>query len=115
MAELSFQSSIRGYHIYRSVWQYRIGDVLTCEIEEGNPNDKFAVKLTLKRGDPNRCVGHVPIEFSKIFNFFLKRGGRISAEVTGDNFFGNGLEVPCVYKFSGVVNDIAKLKILLKL
>ena len=37
------------------------------------------------------CRGHVPIEHSKVFNFFLKRGGKIFATVTGNNFFNIGL------------------------
>jgi hypothetical protein len=37
----------------------------------------------------------VPIEHSKVFNFFLKRGGKIFATVTGNKFFNIGLELPC--------------------
>jgi hypothetical protein len=58
---------------------------LICEREENNPNDKFSVKLVLQRGNPGQCVGHVPIQFSKIFNYFLRRGN-INVTVTGDNF-----------------------------
>jgi hypothetical protein len=47
-------------------FKYEIGDKLICEREENNPNDKFSVKLVLQRGNPGQCVGHVPIEFSKI-------------------------------------------------
>ena len=43
------------------------------------------------------CRGHVPIEHSKVFNFFLKRGGKIFATVTGNKFFNIGLEWPCTY------------------
>jgi hypothetical protein len=40
--------------------------------EENNANDKFAVKLVRNDGNKEQCVGHVPIELSKVFNFFLK-------------------------------------------
>ena len=57
--EYNFNSSIRGYHVYKNVWKYEIGDKLICEREENNPNDKFSVKLVLQRGNPGQCVGHV--------------------------------------------------------
>ena len=34
--------------------------------------------------------------------------------VTGDKFFNIGLEVSCIYTFSGNITDIEKLKTLLK-
>jgi hypothetical protein len=57
--EYNFNSSIRGYHVYKNVWKYEIGDKLICEREENNPNDKYSVKLALQRGNPGQCVGHV--------------------------------------------------------
>jgi hypothetical protein len=39
------------------------------------------------------CRGHVPIEHSKVFKFFLKRGGKIFATVTGNKFFNIGLRM----------------------
>ena len=49
--------------------------------EENDPNDKFAVKLVRNDGNKEQCVGHVPIEHSKVFKFVLKRGGKIFATV----------------------------------
>jgi hypothetical protein len=43
-------------------------------IFENNVNDKFAVKLVRNDGNKEQCVGHVPIEHSKVFKFFLKKG-----------------------------------------
>jgi hypothetical protein len=34
-------------------------------------------------GNKEQCVGHVPIEHSKVFKFFLKTGGKIFATVIG--------------------------------
>jgi hypothetical protein len=39
--EYNFNSSIRGYHVYKNVWKYEIGDKLIYEREENNPNKKF--------------------------------------------------------------------------
>ena len=60
-------------------------------VEENNPNDKSAVKLVRNDGNKEQCVGHVPIEHSKVFFFFLKRGGKLFATVTGNKFFNIGL------------------------
>jgi isopropylmalate/homocitrate/citramalate synthase len=68
--EFNFESSIRDYHIYKSIWTYEIGEKLRCDREENNPNDKFAVKLVRNDGNKEQCVEHVPIEHSKVFNFY---------------------------------------------
>ena len=70
--EFNFESSIQGYHVYKSIWTYEISEELRCDREENNPNDKFAEKLVRNDGNKEQCVGHVPIELSKVFNFFLK-------------------------------------------
>jgi isopropylmalate/homocitrate/citramalate synthase len=44
--------SFRGYHVYKSIWTYKISEKLRCDREENNANDKFAVKLV--RNDGNK-------------------------------------------------------------
>ena len=44
---------------------------------------------------------------------FLKRGGTGECEVCGRRKKGNGLEIPCIYRFSGPNKLIKKLKSLL--
>ena len=46
-------------------------------------------------------VVHVPKEYSKTIWHILAHGGHCHAEVTGKRRHGNGLEVPCEYKFIG--------------
>jgi isopropylmalate/homocitrate/citramalate synthase len=70
--EFNFESSIQGYHVYKSIWTYEISEKLRCDREEINANDKFAVKLVRNDGNKEQCVGHVPIELSKVFIIFLK-------------------------------------------
>jgi isopropylmalate/homocitrate/citramalate synthase len=43
--QFNFENSIRGYHVYKSIWTYEISEKLRCDREENNPNDKSAVKL----------------------------------------------------------------------
>ena len=90
--EFNFDSTIRGYHVYKSIRTYEISEKLRCDREENNANDKFAVKLVRNDGNKEQCVGHVSIELSKVFKFFLKRCGKIFVTVTGNKFFNIGLE-----------------------
>ena len=107
----SFQKSsvIRGHHVYKRIWTPVIGEVLDAERERNNSSDKHAVAVT-RNGS---IVGHVPREMSRIAAYFLTRGGRITAEVTGPRKYGKGLEVPCMYTFSGKKKIVAKLEQLL--
>ena len=59
-------------------------------------------------------VGHVPREFSRIFWFFLGRGGKIFCEVTGRRKHGKGLGVPCAYTITGPEKMIVKMKEMLR-
>ena len=45
-------------------------------------------------------VSHVPLTLSRTFHLFLKHGGKISVEVTGQRRNeGIGLEIPATYRF----------------
>ena len=68
---------------------------MMCEHEEDNGYDECAVSVWKKNG---KMVGHVLIEFSKIFFNFLKDYGEIEAECFGSRYnagAGQGLEVTC--------------------
>ena len=41
--DLTVDSFIRGYHVYKDIWVPIIGEVLFCEQEPGNEEDRFAV------------------------------------------------------------------------
>ena len=96
--ELFFHDcSIRGYHIYRSVCELGVGDILDCAVENSNKFDQFAVAVSSN----GKTVGHVPREHSRVC-FFLERGGKIQVVVTGKHFNrGFGLEVPAQFIFFG--------------
>jgi len=66
---------------------------LSCAHDEGNQYDQYAVAI--KSADAT-LVGHVPLENSRVFYFFIKHGGTITATVTGNRMnrgSGYGLEV----------------------
>eukprot|EP00795_Rhopilema_esculentum_P016244 gene16244-7623_t len=71
--EMFVHSSIRGYHAYKETEVF-VGEVMMCEPEEDNGYDECAVLVWKENG---KMVGHVPIEFSKIFCNFLKDYGEM--------------------------------------
>ena len=94
-------SSVRGHHVYKAVWEPLVGEMLQVCAQEGNAHDRYAV-ATLR---DDVIVGHVPREFSRIAWYFLQHGGRITCEITGrrkrSEVVDKGLEVPCLYTFVG--------------
>ena len=48
-------TAVRGFHIYKDVWNPTIGEVLFCERDIGNSHDTFAVAIK----NSSKVVGHV--------------------------------------------------------
>ena len=75
------EAMVRGYHIYKEIWESSVGEQLICEIEETNRHDSHAVAVVKSR----TVVGHVPRKISLICTLFLRRtGSSICCEVTGE-------------------------------
>lgn len=56
MAFFSIEAMVRGYHVYKDIWNADIGEEFPCKIEVGNKFDPFAVAVM--RGDT--VIGHIP-------------------------------------------------------
>ena len=65
-------SYVKGYHVYKTLWNPLIGEFLSCERESDNPMDKYAVCVKKK----NKIVGHLLLgksgKFAKIIFYFLR-------------------------------------------
>ena len=110
-------SSIRGYHIYKDIWEAAIGEVLKCERERGNNKDRYAIAV--KKDEI--IIGHLPRRISRVCSLFLRRGGTIVCRVTGRRRYSRdlpqgGLEIPCSLLFKNPRNpkELRKLKRLLR-
>ena len=57
------ESSIQGYHVYKSIWSPEIGETLSTKKEHNNPRDRFAVAVMKDK----LIVGYIPKEILKIF------------------------------------------------
>ena len=96
----SVEAMVRDYHEYQSVWDAPIGEALLCEREVGNVHDTFAVAIK-KDG---KVVGHCSRKISALCSIFIRRGSKITCQVTGRRRYSSdllqgGLEVLCKMKF----------------
>ena len=97
----SVQAMIRGYHVYKVIWEAAIdGEVLLCDREVGNIHDTFAV-VVKKDGV---IVGHCPRKISSLCSNFIRRGGSITCRVSASRRYSEdlpqgGSEVPCILIF----------------
>ena len=69
----SIDSVVRGYHIYKEIWDADIGSELACYQESSNSEDRYAVALM----DDEHVVGHVPRTVSFICHLFPIHSGVI--------------------------------------
>ena len=105
---------VRGYHIYKDIWDALIGEELSCEREGANYADPFAVAII----KDDNIVGHVPRKISTVCSLFLRRGGSILCRVTGSRRFSRdlpqgGVEIPCMLVFQGDSKYVDKARKLL--
>ena len=70
MEELRRESCIRGHHVYKSLWNPVLGEVLLCEKKPHNATDRYSVAVT-KRGV---VVGHLPRKICRLFTVLEPRG-----------------------------------------
>ena len=63
MSSLLVKTAIRGYHVYRVVWEPRVRESFVVLHESGNNNDRHA--MAVYRDDPGVIVGHLPHEILK--------------------------------------------------
>ena len=108
-------SCVRGYHMYKDIWNAVIGEELLCEREPDNRSNRYAVAIK-KDGI---IIGHLPRKISRTCSLFLRRGNEITCRVTGHRRYSvnlpqGGLEVPFILRFEGEAKEIMKLKKFIK-
>ena len=108
-------SMIRGYHIYKDIWENpTIGEELCCEREVGNPKDPLAIAVIKPIAGENTVIGHVCT--SSLCSLFIRRGGAIKCSINGNRRYSadlpqGGMEILCKFVFSSKsIVDSEKLK-----
>ncbi len=114
--ELERRCCVRGYHVYREVWEAAVGEILVCEREPDNVSDRYAVAVKRE----GTVVGHLPRKISRLCSLFLRQGGTVSCTVIGRRRYSadipqGGLEVPCSLIFKATPKLLLKLKKMFKI
>ena len=107
--EVEIPCCVRGYHVYRDIWEAAVGEVLMCHREPTNSSDRYAVAV-IKSAE---IIGHLPRKLSKICSLVLRRGGSIRSTVSmrySSDLLQGGLEIPCTLLFTGDVKEVKELK-----
>ena len=78
-AEFERVCCIRGYHVYRHIWEAHVGENLVCERQPNNERGRYAVSVK----QDGTIIGHLPRKFSRVCSLFLRRGGSIECTVRG--------------------------------
>ena len=112
-ASFSVQAMVRGYHVYKDIWNAVDGETLGCRRETTNVHDPFSVTV-VKDGT---TVGHVPRKLSCLCSLFIRKHGILQCIVNGSRRHSSdlpqgGLEIPCIIKFIGEDKLINKAKMM---
>ena len=98
---LSFPCGLRGYHVYRTVWNPQLNEILPTVHEHGNRYDRFAIaaRKRLPGTTSASTVGHLPKEISRVTRYLLFYGAVVTARVLDTHhrrspLIQGGLEVP---------------------
>ena len=73
------QSMIRGYHVYKHIWEAEDGETLNCVRETSNRHDPFSVAVI----KDTVVVEHLVRKISTVSSLFLKQKGTITCSVNG--------------------------------
>ena len=81
---LIFSAAVRGFHVYRDVWNPHENEELVCLFEENNLLNMFAICTCRK--DCEKTVGHLPREISRPTKYLIDRESENNSEIINDTF-----------------------------
>ena len=88
----SIETVVRGYHIYKEIWNTAIdGTELPCGREIVNAHDPFTIAIKKATPTGNMTVGHTPRVISSVCSAFICRGGTIVWLVNGARQYSSDL------------------------
>ena len=108
-----FNYLISGYHVFKTVWQFSIGEELVCEREPHSVHDLGQTVCISKGGT---TVGHVPRDISKACTFLILSGDSMKVTLIDkhQNRRENGIEIPCKYSVKGPCDAMRKAEKVIK-
>ena len=98
---VKFSCAVRGYRVYRNVWQPKENETLQCDHESDNDYDLSAIKTCQDAEFHPQVVDHLPLYISRFTQFLLDRGATITATRSSTHYprsplVQEVLEIPCV-------------------
>ena len=103
---------MHGYHVYKVLWELRVGEIFIALHEGSNRYDRHAME-TYRDSEAGVVVGHLPQEITKTCHYITRHNGIISDSVAGHRIHGEeagGKEIACRLKFAGSSRNIRRLK-----
>ena len=64
--------AVRGYHVYRTIWESHVGEQFIVIEKNGNSHDRSAMAVYCRDEDPGVIVGHLPREILKTCHYFTR-------------------------------------------
>ena len=84
---VNYDCAVRGYHVYKSAWEPKEREVLSCSHKENNIYDMFAIKTCLiDENGKELIVGHLMLELSRFTKYLLYRGEVVTAKLTSSHY-----------------------------
>ena len=114
MFSFTISSAVRGFHVYKAIWENPApGEELGCRREVGNSHDPLSVAVIKQIHEEDTIIGHIPRRISALCNAFIRRGGTIQCTVDGSRRYSadlpqGGLEVPCKLLFQISTEELCK-------
>ena len=83
--EWRFLCVIRGYHVYKDVWDPYLGDGFTTKHDRNNPHDMYTVVVLSVDAKNKRTVGHLPRRYprSAASSFSMEVRSRCGSPLVG--------------------------------
>ena len=101
-------SCVRGYHVYKYMWNATPGETLTC-IRERKKKETMCWQCLAVQSDGN-IVGHITYsrQISCICMLFIRRGGVLNCLITGSTWYSRNLPQGGhhIKKFALVVHEM---------
>ena len=113
MFSFIISSAVRGFHVYKAIWENPAPEELGCRREVGSSHDPLSVAVIKQIHEEDTIIGHIPRRISALCNAFIRRGGTIQCTVDGSRRYSadlpqGGLEVPCKLLFQISTEELCK-------
>jgi len=97
----AFPCGLRGFHVYKELWNPRLNEKLDTIHKENNPHNRYAVAATRKTVSQLTpvVVGHLTWEISRFTRFIILHGATVKVKVSDTKYrrsplIQGGLEIP---------------------